>query len=96
MCTKRERVVCRRSEGDLRGETKDHAPKHDDNRRLCICDKAEPLPYHETRSEDRSKVEDLEEDLWRIGVGWLMRTSDTEKGTTHMTKAKPSKCFELF
>ena len=79
MCTKRERVACRRSESDLMGKTKVHAPKHDDNRRLRICDKAEALPDHETRSEDRGKVEDLEEDLWRIGV-WFMRTSDAEKG----------------
>ncbi len=50
-------------------ERKDHAPEDDDNRRLCICDQSEALPDHETRGEDRSKVEDLEKDLWAKWVG---------------------------
>jgi hypothetical protein len=58
----------RRSERDLMGERKVHAPEHDDNRRLRICDKPEAFPDHKTRSEDRGKVEDLEEDLRRSGV----------------------------
>lgn len=83
-----------RSENNLMGERKVHAPEHDDNGRLCICDKPEAFPYHETRGEDRSKIEDLEEDLlakW----GRFIRTPDAE-GDTHMTKAKPSEGFDLF
>jgi hypothetical protein len=56
-----------RSENDLMGGRKVHAPEHDDNRRLCICDQPEAFPDHETGGEDRGKVEDLEEDLWRSG-----------------------------
>lgn len=59
----------RGSENDLMGERKDHAPEDDDNRRLCICDQSEAFPDHETRGEDRCKVEDLKEDLWVEWVG---------------------------
>ena len=50
-------------------ERKVHAPEDDDNRRLCICDQPEAFPDHETRGEDRGKVEDLEKDLCAGGVG---------------------------
>jgi hypothetical protein len=72
-----ECVVCADRERDLMGENVVHAPEDDDNRRLCICDKPEAFPDHETRGEDRGKVEDLEEDLWREW-GQFMRTPDAE------------------
>jgi hypothetical protein len=40
-----------------------YAPEDNDNRRFCVCDKPETFPDHETRGEDRGKVEYLEEDL---------------------------------